>query len=105
MAEDFNNNFSKEKPGLIVGICSACEKEEGIDQETYTQRGWEVSSGVCPRHAEKFLKFAGIPDDRIKEKIKDVKTRDLSDPKNKPLVDWLKNPPNSPTLQKQEKPT
>jgi len=104
MAEDFSNNFSKEDPDLIIGICSACEKEEGIDQKPYTDKGWSVSSGICSRHAEKFLRAANIPEDRIKERVKAMTTRDLSDPKNKPLVDWLKNPPLSPTKQKQAKP-
>lgn len=104
MAEDFSDMFSKENPNLILGICSACEKEAGIGQKTYTERGWNVSHGVCGRHASQFFKSAGIDINtpKIKDMIDKNNTRDLSDPKNKPLVDWLKNPPLSPTLQKQQ---
>ena len=105
MAEDFNNNFSKEDLDLIIGICSACEKDAGIDQKSYTDKGWSASHSICPRHAEKFLRSAKIPEDRIKERVKMMTTRDLSDPKNKPLIDWMKNPPLSPSQQKQEKPS
>lgn len=105
MAEDFSNNFNKEYPDLIIGICSLCEKEAGIDQKSYTDKGWSASHSICPRHVEKFLRTANVPEDKIKERIKTMTVRDLADPKNKPFVDWLKNPPLSPTKQKQEKPS
>ena len=96
MTEDFSDNFSKEKPGLILGICSACEKEVGIDQKSYTSKGWSPSHSVCGRHAAIFLKTANIPADKINDLVQKNTTRDLADPKNKPFVDWLKNPPSAP---------
>jgi len=97
MAEDFSDMFSKENPGLILGVCGNCEKEQGIDQKAYQKQGWSASHGICARHAEKFLKAANIPDDRIKKVVSNNTTRDLADPKNKPVVDWLKNPPPAPS--------
>jgi hypothetical protein len=105
MAEDFNNNFSKTKPDMLVGICAECEQEVGIDKQSYLDKGWSVSHGVCGRHSEQFLKKANISPEKIKTFVSKNTTRDLSDPKNKPLVDWMKNPPLSPTKQKQEKPS
>jgi hypothetical protein len=96
MAENFSNLFSKEKPNLILGICSACEKEVGIDQTAYTNKGWSASHSICGRHTEIYLKTANIPPDRIRAVVEKNTTRDLTDPKNKPLVDWLKNPPQAP---------
>lgn len=96
MVENFSNNFNTETPGMIFGICGPCEKEVGIDQTSYTSKGWSVSHSICGRHTEQYLKTANIPPDRIRAVVEKNTTRDLKDPKNQPLVDWLKNPPQAP---------
>lgn len=82
-----------------IRMCSSCEKENNLDQNKITNQGWSLSHGICVRHIKSFFKAAGYDDARINslmgEKFKNP-CRDLSEPKNKPFVDWLKDPPQAP---------
>ena len=71
MPEDFNNNFSKEKPGLIVGICSACEKEKGIDLVTNI----DIMKAPTQRLLDLMVEFVHMKKKDITDKQKEV--RDL----------------------------
>lgn len=110
MAENFKDLFILEPNQSAVRLCSSCNKDINLDIKRLNDAGWKVSHGLCERHIEQMYKMAGFNDQQIKASVKKAESapdfkghaRDLSDSKNKPLVDWLKNPPVSPTLQKQQ---
>ena len=101
MPENFQDIFPPDRPGVMVGICANCQKEQGIDGKKIQSAGWSISHTVCYRHMYQFLKpMADNP--AVKEKLDKAKSsgiRDLNEPENKSLVDWMKNPPQAKTAE------
>lgn len=110
MAEDFSDAFIISDTDNIVRICMSCDREQHLDQKKLVEAGWSLSHGICVRHIYQMYKMAGFDDEKIKGVIKksedspDFKghCRDLSDPKNKPFLDWLKEPKLSPKKQSEQ---
>jgi hypothetical protein len=98
--EDFSNQFGE---GNLVTICADCQKQQHIDLSKISDQGWKPSHGVCPRHFRRTMAMAGIPLEKIKA-MKQPDTRDLSQPENKPLLDWFLNPPHAPGGVKKNEP-
>ena len=83
----------------IVRICAECNSEQKIDQSKLKKMGWDITHGDCERHFENRLKSFGLDNSEIKIEVDEFKNMappcaDLSDPKNKPLLNWLNNPTN-----------
>jgi len=112
MAEDFRDSFILEPDKSTLRLCAHCFKENNLDRTPLKNAGWTLSDGICVRHMSEMYQMAGFDDSLTKQALKKIETlpdfrghvRDLSDPKNKPFVDWLKNPRPSPTAQKQATP-
>jgi hypothetical protein len=95
---DFSDQFTK---GNTVRICAQCDREQRIDLKAIKDKGWNISHGVCVRHAISTLKSAGLTDEEIKQFMaksngKSTAVKDLNEPENKDLVTWFKNPSEAP---------
>jgi hypothetical protein len=96
MAEDFSDQFLKDN---VVRLCAKCVEEQKIDQNNLVKNGWKFSHGKCMRHLTDDMKIANIPDEMIRKFVEKPRAekpiRDLKDPKNEPLLQWLNNPPQA----------
>ena len=113
MMNNFKDVFLLDRNPPEILICAQCKNDQRIDIDKLHKSGWKTSDGTCIRHFTQLLKTAGIDDVSIKAAIDRVSAkypgkahpRDLSDPKNKPFLDWLRNPTPAPTLQKTQNPS
>ena len=101
MPENFQDIFPPDRPGVMLGICAYCQKELGIDGKKIQAAGWSISHTVCKRHyLQLFPNFKSdaekYPEVKARlDKVEKSNIRDLAEPENKSLVDWMKNPPQA----------